>query len=194
MSAIYWRPGLQKSSIWFVSWPVTGILLAETLNSSVFQSEGNRYQHEYCDLSPRRGKANLYVFSYRGLFSHKLTLLVACSHIVVLRSFDNVKFLIDKEELEVDTSGFPPATTPSYIGEVSSLPECSHILKILFQYVGTQSSQPVLDQIEFARMLEVAEAAEKYEVHKAIAAVQFELRWVRSGISYTRYSGFPCDW
>ncbi|KAJ3927980.1 MAG: hypothetical protein NXY57DRAFT_1041993 [Lentinula lateritia] len=101
---------------------------------------------------------------------------ISCSHIVVLRSFDNVKFLIDKEELEVDTSGFPPATTPSYIGEVSSLPECSHILKILFQYVGTQSSQPVLDQIEFARMLEVAEAAEKYEVHKAIAAVQFELR------------------
>ncbi|KAJ3916906.1 hypothetical protein F5877DRAFT_1417, partial [Lentinula edodes] len=95
---------------------------------------------------------------------------------VVLQSFDNVKFIVDKEELEVDTSGFPPATTPSYIGEVSSLPERSHVLNILFQYVGTQSHQPVLDQIEFALILKVAEAAEKYEVHKAIAAVQFELR------------------
>ncbi|KAJ3884540.1 hypothetical protein GG344DRAFT_60389, partial [Lentinula edodes] len=95
---------------------------------------------------------------------------------IVLQSSDNVKFIVDKEELEIDTSGFPPATTPSYIGEVSSLPERSHVLNILFQYVGTQSHQPVLDRIEFALIVKVAEAAEKYEVHKAITAVQFELR------------------
>ncbi|KAH7868162.1 uncharacterized protein C8R40DRAFT_1075021 [Lentinula edodes] len=101
---------------------------------------------------------------------------ISCSRVIVLQSFDNVKFIVDKEELEIDTSGFPPATTPSYIGEVSSLPERSHVLNILFQYVGTQSHRPVLDQIEFALIIKVAEAAEKYEVHKAITAVQFELR------------------
>ncbi|KAJ3858755.1 hypothetical protein EV359DRAFT_68751 [Lentinula novae-zelandiae] len=101
---------------------------------------------------------------------------ISCSRVIVLQSFDNVKFIIDKEELEINISGFPPATTPSYIGEVSSLPKHSHVLNILFQYVGTQSHQPVLDQIEFALIIKVAKAAEKYEVHKAITAVQFELR------------------
>ncbi|KAJ3892266.1 hypothetical protein GG344DRAFT_76116 [Lentinula edodes] len=96
--------------------------------------------------------------------------------IAVLQSFDNVMFVVDKEDLEVATSGFPPATTPSNVGEVSPLPERSNVLNILFQYVGTQSHQPVLDQIEFALILKVAEAAEKYEVHKAIVAVQFQLR------------------
>ncbi|KAJ4498595.1 hypothetical protein C8R41DRAFT_756675, partial [Lentinula lateritia] len=95
---------------------------------------------------------------------------------VVLQSLDKVKFIVDKEELELDTSGFPPATTPSYIGDASPLPERSDVLSILFQYVGSQSHQPVLDHIEFTLILKVAEAAEKYEVHKAIAAVQFELR------------------
>ncbi|KAJ3850682.1 hypothetical protein EV368DRAFT_84283 [Lentinula lateritia] len=101
---------------------------------------------------------------------------ISCSRIVVLQSLDKVKFIVDKEELELDTSGFPPATTPSYIGDVSPLPERSDVLSILFQYVGSQSHQPVLDHIEFTLILKVAEAAEKYEVHKAIAAIQFELR------------------
>ncbi|KAJ4468180.1 hypothetical protein J3R30DRAFT_3715111 [Lentinula aciculospora] len=94
---------------------------------------------------------------------------------VVFRSSDNVDFHVHKRYLEFATGGFPPAETPSSLGEIIRLSESSPTLEILFQFVYPQR-HPCLDKLGFEQLLKVAEAAEKYEVYGALMASQLMLR------------------
>ncbi|KAJ3890087.1 hypothetical protein GG344DRAFT_78214 [Lentinula edodes] len=81
-----------------------------------------------------------------------------------------------KKELDVAAGGFPPAILSS--GADVHVPEPSDVLKLLFRYVtaDTDHHGPILEHINFFLLLRVAEAAEKYEVYQAIAAMQPEFR------------------
>ncbi|KAH7870677.1 uncharacterized protein C8R40DRAFT_1073187 [Lentinula edodes] len=97
-----------------------------------------------------------------------------CSNTVVFRSIDNRKFIMLKEQLNVAAGGFPPAILSSKADVQLSKP--SDVLKVLFQYVAADTDHhgPTLEHINFFLLLSVAEAAEKYEVYQAIAAMQPE--------------------
>ncbi|KAJ4465990.1 hypothetical protein C8J55DRAFT_565993 [Lentinula edodes] len=94
---------------------------------------------------------------------------------VIIRSCDNIEFHVHKRHLEFATGGFPPADTPSSLGEIVRLSESSSTLEILFQFVYPQR-HPSLDKLAFEELLEVAEAAEKYEVYGALSACHLILR------------------
>ncbi|KIK55283.1 hypothetical protein GYMLUDRAFT_48009 [Collybiopsis luxurians FD-317 M1] len=93
---------------------------------------------------------------------------------VVIQSSDNVDFHLHKINLEFATGGFPSAQTPTN-GEVVNLPETSETLEFLFQFVYPQR-HPSLDRLGFEKLLELAEAAEKYEVYGALTACHLTLR------------------
>ncbi|KAJ3782856.1 hypothetical protein GGU10DRAFT_69806 [Lentinula aff. detonsa] len=94
---------------------------------------------------------------------------------VTFQSSDNVDFRLHKRYLEFATGGFPPANTPSSLGEIVRLSESSTTLEILFQFVYPQR-HPSLDKLGFEELLKVAEAAEKYEVFGALTATHLMLR------------------
>ncbi|KAJ3883999.1 hypothetical protein GG344DRAFT_84763 [Lentinula edodes] len=81
-----------------------------------------------------------------------------------------------KEELDVAAGGFPPANLSSEVDV--HLSEPSDVLKVLFQYVAvdTDDHGSTLEHINFFLLLRVAEAAEKYEIYQAIAAIRPEFR------------------
>ncbi|KAH7876025.1 uncharacterized protein C8R40DRAFT_1169679 [Lentinula edodes] len=81
-----------------------------------------------------------------------------------------------KKELHIAAGGFPPASLSSEAD--AQLSEPSDVLKVLFQYVAvdTDDHGPTLEHIDFSLLLSVAEAAEKYEVYQAIAAIRPEFR------------------
>ena len=60
-------------------------------------------------------------------------------------------------------------------GEVVKLEEPSAVLEILFQYIYRQA-QPDLDHVPFEVFAQVAEAAEKYQIHAAIATLRLKMR------------------
>lgn len=109
---------------------------------------------------------------------------------VIIRSCDNIDFHVHKRHLEFATGGFPPADTPSSLGEIVRLSESSSTLEILFQFVYPQR-HPSLDKLAFEELLEVAEAAEKYEVYGALSACHLILRWIIVNVTvcdtYTDY-------
>ncbi|KAJ3871081.1 hypothetical protein F5051DRAFT_341383, partial [Lentinula edodes] len=98
------------------------------------------------------------------------------SSTVVFRSIDNKKFIMRKKELHIAAGGFPPASLSSEAD--AQLSEPSDVLKVLFQYVAvdTDDHGPTLEHIDFSLLLSVSEAAEKYEVYQAIAAIRPEFR------------------
>jgi len=93
---------------------------------------------------------------------------------VIIRSCDNVDFCLHKQNLQFSTGGFPYATTPTN-GEVVHLLESSSTLELLFQFVYPQR-HPSLDRLECDGLIELAEAAEKYEVYGALTACHLTLR------------------
>ncbi|KAF5360235.1 hypothetical protein D9757_012890 [Collybiopsis confluens] len=93
---------------------------------------------------------------------------------VVIRSSDNFDFHLHKKYLEFATGGFPSADTPTN-EEVVKLPETASTLEYLFQFVYPQR-HPSLDRLGFAQLIELAEAAEKYEVYGALTACHLTLR------------------
>ncbi|KAF8829840.1 hypothetical protein HHX47_DHR2000309 [Lentinula edodes] len=104
----------------------------------------------------------------------KLSFPADLASTVVFRSIDNKKFIMLKEELDVAAGGFPPANLSSEVDV--HLSEPSDVLKVLFQYVAvdTDDHGSTLEHINFFLLLRVAEAAEKYEIYQAIAAIRPE--------------------
>ncbi|EDR06543.1 uncharacterized protein LACBIDRAFT_328778 [Laccaria bicolor S238N-H82] len=86
---------------------------------------------------------------------------------IAFRSSDNVVFKIHRKNLEVNTAGLSPADLATSVSEVVPLSEDSPTLELLFQYIYPRR-QPLLDDIEFALLASLAEAAEKYEVFAAM--------------------------
>ncbi|KAJ6537290.1 hypothetical protein DFH09DRAFT_931013, partial [Mycena vulgaris] len=85
---------------------------------------------------------------------------------IVFQSCDGVLFSVHRVNLETHTDGFPPAEI-STEGEICSLSESSGTLELLFQFIYRQR-HPTLENLAFADLAGLAEAAEKYQVFAAM--------------------------
>ncbi|KAF9457610.1 hypothetical protein BDZ94DRAFT_196979 [Collybia nuda] len=78
-------------------------------------------------------------------------------------STDNVRFLVHKQNLKVNATGF---ILPSEESTNTILPESTKVLETLFQFCYPDR-HPNLMSLEFEDFVLIAEAAEKYHVHAA---------------------------
>ncbi|KAF8056514.1 hypothetical protein FPV67DRAFT_1729335 [Lyophyllum atratum] len=85
---------------------------------------------------------------------------------IIFQSSDGIMFRIHKMNLVACTEGFSPPAHCT-LDDVAPLTEPAIILDILFQFVYPQL-QPHLEAVDFEVFMEVAEAAEKYQVYSAI--------------------------
>ncbi|KAJ7907671.1 hypothetical protein B0H13DRAFT_2018273 [Mycena leptocephala] len=85
---------------------------------------------------------------------------------VTFQSSDGVLFCVHRVNLQTHTEGFPPAEIATQ-GEVCPLSESSSILEVLFQFIYPRR-HPALDNMPFAKVAALAEAAEKYQVYSAM--------------------------
>ncbi|KAF5393082.1 hypothetical protein D9757_001264 [Collybiopsis confluens] len=92
---------------------------------------------------------------------------------VIFRSSDNVLFRLHKQNLECTTGGFPPANTPSHPDDIVSLSESAKVLETLFT-AAYPLPFPSMRDLDFDSLLELADAAEKYQVFSIIQACRRE--------------------
>ncbi|TRM57296.1 hypothetical protein BD626DRAFT_515257 [Schizophyllum amplum] len=86
--------------------------------------------------------------------------------IIILRSSDRVLFNIHRINLQITTDGPLAEDFPSAPEEIVQLTESADTLELLFQYVY-RGRHPILDEISVTKLLDLAEAAEKYGVSAA---------------------------
>ncbi|KAK0218155.1 hypothetical protein IW262DRAFT_1463601 [Armillaria fumosa] len=109
--------------------------------------------------------------SQRPKFSERFN---AVDSDITLASHDNVHFKVHRINLKMHSDIFADAedissSTPATTSEVVSLTESASVLELLLQYMYRQPP-PDLSEIEFSRVADLAEAAEKYRVYFAIDA------------------------
>ena len=102
---------------------------------------------------------------------------------IAFRSSDNVVFKIHRKNLEVNTAVLSPAALTTSTSELVPLSEDAPTLELLFQYIYPRR-QPLLDDIEFALLASLAEAAEKYEVFAAMTVCYIRMRYVQTWLSF----------
>ncbi|CAA7269258.1 unnamed protein product [Cyclocybe aegerita] len=95
---------------------------------------------------------------------------------VTFQSSDGIQFHIHRKHLESHTGAFPGSEFDTR-GEVTHLTEHSKTLAILFQFVYPRR-HPTLQDADFATLMPVAEAVEKYQVFSAMNTCEARLRWV----------------
>ncbi|KAK7442960.1 hypothetical protein VKT23_015904 [Stygiomarasmius scandens] len=83
---------------------------------------------------------------------------------VIFSSLDNCLFYLHQENLELFGGNFPLALAAD--GGVVYLTEGAPILELLFSYIYPDRL-PVLDDLSFETLIELARAAEKYKVYIA---------------------------
>jgi len=93
---------------------------------------------------------------------------------IVIQSSDNVLFKLHRKHLEIGTGAFPGAEFNTN-GEVTHLQESASVLEVLFGFLYPKIQQS-LEGLEFRVVMDVAEAAEKYEVFAAMALSEKRLR------------------
>ncbi|KAJ7500561.1 hypothetical protein B0H11DRAFT_1995763 [Mycena galericulata] len=93
---------------------------------------------------------------------------------VVFQSCDGVLFGIHRANLQTNTEGFPPPEIAN-TDETVPLSESSSTLELLFQYIYPRR-HPALDEIPFADLAALAEAAEKYQVFSAMNICRIRMR------------------
>ncbi|KAJ6566873.1 hypothetical protein B0H19DRAFT_1138782 [Mycena capillaripes] len=93
---------------------------------------------------------------------------------VIFQSCDGVLFGIHRPNLQTNTEGFPPPEI-STGGEVVPLSESAATLELLFQFIYPRR-HPALDEIAFADLAALAEAAEKYQVFSAMNICRIRMR------------------
>jgi hypothetical protein len=96
---------------------------------------------------------------------------------VIFSSSDGVLFNIHRKNLEIVSGAFPPAEF-STDKEIVPLTESSAILELLFQFVYPRQLPDIHKVQPFTSLMELAEAAEKYEVYPAINACKIRMRLV----------------
>lgn len=121
---------------------------------------------------------------------------------VIFKSSDNILFHVRRRYLEANTGGFPGPELPTY-GEIVELSETSQALAILFQFIPP-SRHPLLEDVQFPLLGEIAEAAEKYQVFPAMGVVVHRMRFILSQCvvvplivlitTYQLFSVFRNDW
>ncbi|KZP33083.1 hypothetical protein FIBSPDRAFT_1036239 [Athelia psychrophila] len=101
---------------------------------------------------------------------------------VTVRSSDGVLFKVHRKNLEVHSDIFAAADSiatesagNAKADEVVPLSEHSSVLELLLQYMYRQP-QPDLKAVEFEKLADLAEAAEKYQVFAAIAICNVFMR------------------
>ncbi|KAE9404686.1 hypothetical protein BT96DRAFT_1070414 [Gymnopus androsaceus JB14] len=97
---------------------------------------------------------------------HVLVPKTSDSDLIIL-STDNVEFHLHKKPLEAGTGAFPPAEIPTH-GEIVSLAE-SATLQVLFDLTYPQPYE-LVNTIDFASLLQVTQAAERYDALRVIYA------------------------
>jgi hypothetical protein len=85
---------------------------------------------------------------------------------VTFKSCDGVLFRIHKINLEVCAGGFAPPEFDVQ-GEIVCLTETAMTLKLLFRFCYPEC-HPDVEAMEFDVLIDLAEAAEKYEVYSAM--------------------------
>ncbi|KAF8209577.1 hypothetical protein K438DRAFT_1753921 [Mycena galopus ATCC 62051] len=93
---------------------------------------------------------------------------------VIFQSCDGVLFGIHRPNLQTNTEGFPPPEI-STKGEIVPLSEPSTTLEVLFKFIYPRR-HPALDNIAFADLAALAEAAEKYQVFSAMNICRIRMR------------------
>ncbi|KAF9560261.1 hypothetical protein CPC08DRAFT_621536, partial [Agrocybe pediades] len=98
---------------------------------------------------------------------------------LVIQSSDGVLFHVNRTNLDRCAEAFPGSDSAPCItsesNDVVHLTETAAVLEILFQF-GYPTRHPVLDNLEFKKLLDVAEAAEKYHFYSAAPMCQMALR------------------
>ncbi|KAF5361268.1 hypothetical protein D9758_010287 [Tetrapyrgos nigripes] len=99
---------------------------------------------------------------------------------IVFHSSDNVLFYVHQKHIEAYAEGFPLAkhtTTSSTNSETEtiSLTETSSTLELLFQFMRPQNP-PELDGLNFAQLMELANASEKYVAYFARGYCAFYMK------------------
>ncbi|KAK7451205.1 hypothetical protein VKT23_012537 [Stygiomarasmius scandens] len=94
---------------------------------------------------------------------------------IVFSSSDEVLFYVHKKNLEFCSGGFPPADTPTLDDESIPLTEKASTLELLFAFVYPQR-YPGLNDMTFEELVDLAEAAEKYEVYFAMSLCSLKMK------------------
>ncbi|KAF5374044.1 hypothetical protein D9757_010050 [Collybiopsis confluens] len=94
---------------------------------------------------------------------------------IIVRSSDNVDFLLHKKQLEFATGAFPPAKFTSDTAELDILrvAESASILEIIFQFCYLRRFPSIsIQHLVFESLVLLVEAADKYEVFSLINSRQ----------------------
>ncbi|KII91400.1 hypothetical protein PLICRDRAFT_507101 [Plicaturopsis crispa FD-325 SS-3] len=94
---------------------------------------------------------------------------------VCFRSCDNVIFRFYRKNLEVHSEGFAVDGMTSSPSDVVTVTETSAVLDLLLQFMSRQP-QPDMEEIAFAELAGLAEAAEKYQVYSAMQLCNIYMR------------------
>ena len=97
----------------------------------------------------------------------------------MLKSSDDVLFGAHSTNLEMWSSGFPPASFCDQSGSLDIVPltEAADVLGLLLQYMHHQR-QPDSSKFGFDVLSRLAEAAEKYEIFSAMEVCRIRMRSV----------------
>ncbi|KAJ2936598.1 hypothetical protein H1R20_g493, partial [Candolleomyces eurysporus] len=98
---------------------------------------------------------------------------------IIFISSDRVRYGIHSKNLEVNTGGFPPINAQdglSLTSEPVPLPENSSVLDLLFPFIYP-IDRPNVEDMDFKTVIELAEAAEKYQVYSAAHVCRLCLRY-----------------
>ncbi|KAJ7907681.1 hypothetical protein B0H13DRAFT_1715765 [Mycena leptocephala] len=98
--------------------------------------------------------------------SRKSILFNAPDADVTFQSSDGVLICVHRVNLQTHTEGFPPAEIATQ-EEVCPLSESSSTLEVLFQFIYLRR-HPTPDNMPFAKVAALTEAAEKYQVYSAM--------------------------
>lgn len=108
---------------------------------------------------------------------------------IAFQSIDNVIFQVHSANLTCSSEGFaPPDGTASPLAhEIIQLIETSDVLELIFQFMYPQRP-PDLAAVDFQLLLNVAEAAEKYQVYCAMQICTMHMEHVLRYLSFSEYS------
>ncbi|KAF6741714.1 hypothetical protein DFP72DRAFT_941909 [Ephemerocybe angulata] len=96
---------------------------------------------------------------------------------IVFVSSDGIRYGIHSKNLETNTGGFPPVQSGGLsVSEPVHLAEPSSVLDLLFPFIYPER-QPEIEDMSFKAVIELAEAAEKYQVYSAMLACRMCLRY-----------------
>jgi len=118
---------------------------------------------------------------------------------IILQSSDEIMFKVHRKNLEVHSEGFAGANSISPASSSNDervfLTEASAVLDLLLQHMYRQFD-PDLKEVDFATLLSIAEAAEKYQVRSAIRICNIYLRLAIPDhalemLSYAVKHGYP---